>query len=133
MKTPIEVCIVCGSASLLPTWRHQPTNQKVHCNDCGTEVTRLMHERRQPETLSGPDHERLYAALTADYPAPWTLKYHRLALPNCHFDRQVARIVAADGTFPITLETHSGGDCFSLGNAGAEALVQFVNARSPKA
>jgi hypothetical protein len=46
--TPKGICIVCGSGLLLQFWRGHPDNQKVHCNDCGSEVTVWMHEKRQP-------------------------------------------------------------------------------------
>lgn len=44
------VCIVCGSRLVLAFWRGHPDNRKVHCNDCGSEVTAFMHEKRQPNT-----------------------------------------------------------------------------------
>lgn len=46
------VCIVCGSALVLQFWRRNPDNLKVHCNDCGSEVTKLMHDKRQPHDIN---------------------------------------------------------------------------------
>ena len=48
VTTPKGVCIVCGSVLLLQFWRGHPDNKKVHCNDCGSEVTLWMHEKKQP-------------------------------------------------------------------------------------
>ena len=45
---PIGVCIVCGSDLLIQFWRGHQENQRVHCNDCGTEVTAWLHLRKQP-------------------------------------------------------------------------------------
>lgn len=42
------VCIVCGSALVLAIYRGHPDIRKIHCNDCGTEVTALMHNKKQP-------------------------------------------------------------------------------------
>jgi hypothetical protein len=42
------VCIVCGSVMVLAFWRGHPCNQRVHCNECGSEVTPLMHAKKQP-------------------------------------------------------------------------------------
>jgi Holliday junction resolvase len=69
----------------------------------------------------------LFAALTKDFPPPWTLHYHEM---KPHYDRpQVSEIEASNGEKPITLETYSGdGDMFYLRSEGAEALVEFVNA-----
>jgi len=39
------VCIVCGSAMVLAFWRGH--NRKVQCNDCGSEVSELLHLRYQ--------------------------------------------------------------------------------------
>ena len=45
------VCIVCGSALVLAFWCGHPDNRKVHCNDCGSEVTALMHAKKQPNNI----------------------------------------------------------------------------------
>jgi hypothetical protein len=74
----------------------------------------------------------LFAALTEGFPAPWKIEFHAM---KPHYKRpHVAAIIAADGTNPITLETHSGdGDMFYLGDDGAEALAAFVNAMHEQA
>jgi hypothetical protein len=48
VSTPNGVCIVCGSGLLLQYWRGHPGNQRIHCNDCGSEVTPWMHAKQQP-------------------------------------------------------------------------------------
>ena len=48
VKCPEGVCIVCGSVLLLQYWRGHPGNQRIQCNDCGSEVTPLMHSKKQP-------------------------------------------------------------------------------------
>lgn len=44
---PGGVCVVCGSGLIIQFWRGHPGNQRIHCNDCGTEVTPLMHAKKQ--------------------------------------------------------------------------------------
>jgi hypothetical protein len=48
------VCIVCGSSLVMDFSRGHPDNMKVHCNDCGSEVTKWMHDRRQAVANKGP-------------------------------------------------------------------------------
>jgi len=48
VTTPKGRCIVCGSGLLLQYWRGHTGNQRIHCNDCGSEVTPLMHTKKQP-------------------------------------------------------------------------------------
>jgi hypothetical protein len=71
----------------------------------------------------------LFLVLTKDFPAPWSVEYHRpMPWDQNRELRNVAVIKAANGEHPLTLETHSGdGDHFNLGSEGAEALVAFVN------
>ena len=42
------VCIVCGSGAVIMTSHGGLQREFVHCNDCGTKVTLLMHNRKQP-------------------------------------------------------------------------------------
>lgn len=52
-KVADGVCIVCESALVLEFWRGHPENRKVHCNDCGSEVTAWMHAKKQPKRKVG--------------------------------------------------------------------------------
>lgn len=68
--------------------------------------------------------QKLFEALTKEYPAPWHVEYH----PGSESD-SVSAIRASNGLTPLTLETHSGdGDMWHLRTEGAEALTDFVNA-----
>lgn len=48
VRGPKGVCIVCGSGLLIQYWRGHIGNQRIHCNHCGSEVTPLMHAKKQP-------------------------------------------------------------------------------------
>lgn len=69
--------------------------------------------------------DTLFAAMTENCPAPWALKFHHVN----RSPRPVRAIIDAEGDEVIYLETFTGdGDHFYLGDDGAEAMVQFVNA-----
>lgn len=52
------LCIVCGSALLIQFWRGHPDNRKVHCNNCGSEVTQYMHDKKQPNDRADSPTEK---------------------------------------------------------------------------
>ena len=66
--------------------------------------------------------KRLYAALTKDHPAPWSVTYDEF------YPDHLEDVMDANLKEVLHLSTHSGdGDMFYLGGVCARELVQFVN------